>query len=133
MKKYAVLALSAVCMGSAFADMAVNSNAQLAVQNETTDALVLSCQVPASVKVQGLSGNNLTVAPGGSTAVQLKFQTTKKKDKLLLSCTAPDHAVFAYSYSPTSNNQETMQITASGDGLHNFSYDPAYTGSVVYR
>lgn len=133
MKEYAVLALSALYMGAAFADDFVNSNAQLTVQNETSDALVLSCQAPPSVKVQGLSGNNLIVAPSGSMSVQLKFETTKKKDKLLISCTAPDHSVFAYSYSPTSNNQETMQITASGDGVHNFSYDPAYTGSVIYR
>ncbi len=129
MKKTAVLAASILFASAGFAGQTMN--AQLAVQNDTTNPLVLHCVTRSDVVVaSGLAADGGLLVPVGGTAMQFTFSHFSKI-KPLISCTvANDTAAFAYLV--LTNDKETMSITPSS-GAYNFHYDPDYTGSVVYQ
>lgn len=130
MKKYLVFTccLAFVTLGLA----REAQNVQLAVQNEVMSPVNLHCMTRSDVAVQsGLGADgSLQIESGGSAAIEFTFNHFSKNKPLIRCVSAQNQAGFAYFV--LSEDKETMKITASSDS-YNFYYDPAYTGSVVYR
>lgn len=132
MKKYAVLAAGILVVSASFAGQI--QNAQLAVQNDSGSPVSLKCVTRSDVIITGggadAKGKFNLVVPAEGASRNFTFTHFSKNEPLMKCTVEKDSASFAY-YALT-KEKETMAITPSVTG-HNFTYNPDYTGSVVYQ